>query len=216
MPRPSYTAAVPRLDFPGTTERRLLLDGLRRRPQEAAPFLLGKLLVRALGRKRLAVRIVETEAYLGADDPAAHAFRGRTRRTEPLWGPPGTFYVYFIYGMHYCLNLTCDGPGRPGCVLIRAAEPVEDSLAARACSGPGRLTRSLGIDTRLSSHHLFETGSRLWLRDGPAPARVAVTPRIGISQAAERPLRYLDADSPAVSGRRGVDLKPIPIMRGVS
>jgi len=153
------------------------------------------------GRTR-AARIVETEAYLGAADPAAHTFRGRTPRTEPLFGPPGTLYVYLVYGMHHCLNLAVDGPGTAGCVLVRAAEPLPGSgLAADACRGPGRLCRALGIDTRLSGRHLFEDDPPLTLRRGRNPARVAVSPRIGIRHAAERPLRFYDPASPAVSGR---------------
>ena len=91
------------------------------------------------------MRIVEAEAYLGAGDPAAHVFRGRTPATAPLFGRPGTVYVYFVYGMHHCLNLAVDGPDVPGCVLIRAAEPLPGSgLPADACRGPGRLCRALG------------------------------------------------------------------------
>jgi DNA-3-methyladenine glycosylase len=106
-------------------ERLRLRAGLAQPPVQAARFLLGQILIRRgrRGRPSLAARIVETEAYLGADDPAAHSFRGPTPRTRPLWGPPGTVYVYFIYGMHHCLNVTVDREGAPGCVLIRAAEP---------------------------------------------------------------------------------------------
>jgi DNA-3-methyladenine glycosylase len=190
-------------DLPSAAERRRLLAGLGQPPEAAARFLLGQVLVRRRGRRRLAARIVETEAYLGADDPAAHAFRGRTARTEPLWGPPGTLYVYFIYGMHHCLNLAVEEEGAPGCVLIRAAEPCSGSgLAADACRGPARLCRALGLDTRFSGHRLFEPGGELTLREGAPPARVGVSPRVGIRLAAERPLRFFDADSAAVSALR--------------
>ena len=165
----------------------------------AARALLGSVLTRRQGRRLLRARIVETEAYLGERDPAAHAFRGRTPRTEPLWGPPGTVYVYFIYGMHHCLNLAVDREGVPGCVLIRAAEPLDGDLAADALSGPGRLCRGLEIDTRLSGTHLFAPGAPLTLAPGTAPRRIGITPRVGISQAAERRLRFFDADSRAVS-----------------
>jgi len=187
-----------------SAEQQRLLRGLTASPERAARFLLGKLLVRRRGRRVQVARIVETEAYLGNDDPAAHSFRGRTRRTEPLWGAPGTAYVYFIYGMHHCLNVAVDRHGVPGCVLIRAAELIQGdgSLDARACSGPGRLCRTLGIDTRLSGRHVFDAGSSLELREGPRPRRVGVSPRIGIRRAAERPLRFFDRDSPAVSGSR--------------
>lgn len=178
-------------------------DGLRALLSLPAPraarALLGTVLERRRGRHRLRARIVETEAYLGARDPAAHAFRGRTGRTEPLWGPPGTVYVYFIYGMHHCLNLAVDRDGVPGCVLIRAAEPLDDGLAPGALSGPGKLCRALGIDTRLSGTHLFEPRAGLTLRPGVPPRHVLVTPRVGIRHAADRPLRFLDAESSAVS-----------------
>jgi DNA-3-methyladenine glycosylase len=155
----------------------------------------------------LAVRIVETEAYIGAADPAAHAFRGRTPRTEPLFGPPGTIYVYFIYGMHHCLNLAVDGPGVAGCVLIRAAEPLPGSgLARDACRGPGRLCRALAIDRRLSGRHLFEDDAPLTLREGARLEHLAVSRRVGIRHAAERPLRFYDPRSPAVSGPRRAEV----------
>lgn len=153
------------------------------------------------GRTR-AARIVEAEAYLGAADPAAHVFRGRTPRTAPLFGPPGTLYVYFVYGMHHCLNLAVDGPGVAGCVLIRAAEPLPRSgLRTDACRGPARLCRALSIDTRLSGRHLFERGAPLTLREGRSPRRVAVSRRVGIRHGAQRRLRFYDPDSTAVSAR---------------
>jgi DNA-3-methyladenine glycosylase len=165
----------------------------------AARALLGTVLERRCPGRRLRARIVETEAYLGTSDPAAHAFRGRTPRTEPLWGPPGTVYVYFVYGMHHCLNLAVDREGVPGCVLIRAAEPLDDDLPPLALSGPGRLCRALGIDTRLSGTHLFEPRAGLTLHPGTPPRSVLVTPRVGIRHAADRPLRFCDARSRAVS-----------------
>jgi DNA-3-methyladenine glycosylase len=158
--------------------------------------------VRRTRGRTLTARIVEAEAYLGARDPAAHVFRGRTPRTAPLFGPPGTLYVYFVYGMHHCLNLAVDGPDTAGCVLIRAAEPLPGSdLPADALRGPGKLCRALGIDTRLSGRHLFEKGAPLTLREGTPPRRVTVSRRVGIRQAAERRLRFYDPDSPAVSAR---------------
>jgi len=172
-------------------------------PEIAARALLGTLLVRRRRGREIVVRIVETEAYLGEGDPAAHAHRGRTLRTEPIFGPPGTLYVYLIYGMHHCLNFSVDADGVAGCVLIRAAEPLPGSgLEIRACSGPGRLCRTLGLDTRWSGRHLFEPGASLTLRPGRAPRRVAVSRRIGIRLATQRPLRFYDPDSPAVSARR--------------
>jgi DNA-3-methyladenine glycosylase len=180
-------------------ERMRLIEGLLQSPPAAAQFLLGSLLVRKIEGEWVPARIVETEAYLGVDDPAAHAFHGRTARTEPLWGPPGTWYVYFIYGMHHCLNVSAEALGTPGCVLIRAAEPLAASLAPMDCRGPGRLCRTLGIDRRLSGTSGFDAASGLYLREGARPARVGISPRIGIRAAADRPLRFFDAESPAVS-----------------
>jgi DNA-3-methyladenine glycosylase len=185
---------------PHGAERRRLRAGLAQPPERAARFLLGHLLVRR-GRHPLASRIVETEAYLGEGDPAAHSFRGPTPRTRPLWGPPGTVYVYFIYGMHYCLNVAVDREGAPGCVLIRAAEPLTGP-AERSLTGPGRLCRTLGLDLRDSGTDLFAPGSRLYLREGTPPRRIRVSTRVGIRRAADRPLRFYDADSPAVSPAR--------------
>ena len=191
------------MDRPSAREQRRLAAGLARDPTAAARFLLGQILVRRWGRRRLAARIVETEAYLGESDAAAHSFRGRTPRTEPLWGPAGTVYVYFIYGMHHCLNLVAESAGRPGCVLIRAAEPLPGSgLDVGDCRGPGRLCRSLKLDTQLSGKSVFDPRGELWLRAGAPPARIVTSPRIGITKAADWPLRFFDADSPAVSGPR--------------
>jgi DNA-3-methyladenine glycosylase len=189
---------------PGHAERARLLAGLAQPPPAAARFLLGQLLVRHERDRLLTARIVETEAYLGERDEAAHAYRGRTPRTAPLFGPPGTLYVYLVYGMHHCLNLAVDREGVPGCVLIRAAEPLPGSgLGPDACRGPGRLCRSLGIDRRLSGRHLFEPVPPLWLREGEPPARIGVSTRVGIRHAASRPLRFFDEASAAVSGRGG-------------
>lgn len=180
---------------------------LSRPAARAARGLIGCVLLRRVRGRMLAARIVETEAYLGTADPAAHVYRGRTPRTEPLFGPPGTLYVYFVYGMHHCLNVAVDGPDVAGCVLVRAAEPLPGSgLAKNACRGPGRLCRALSIDTRLSGHHLFERGAPLTLREGRPPRRVAVSRRIGIRHAAERRLRFYDPASPAVSAAPGAGI----------
>jgi DNA-3-methyladenine glycosylase len=185
------------------------LAGLRKAlaqpPERAARDLLGAVLVRRFDDGRtIRARIVETEAYLGAGDPAAHSFRGRTPRTAPLWGPPGTAYVYFIYGMHHCLNVAVDAAGTPGCVLIRAAEPLPGSgLAALDLRGPGRLCRALQIDTRQSGTSLFTRGGSLELLPGARPARIAVSPRVGIRLAADLPLRFFDTASAAVSRQTG-------------
>ena len=197
-------ARAPAWDAPaGPGERRRLVALLSCSPEEAARGLLGQVLVRRplrRGARAWAARIVETEAYLGAHDPAAHASHGRTSRTEPLWGAPGTAYVYLIYGMHHCLNVAVQPEGVPGCVLLRAAEPCPDSgLPPDACRGPGRLCRALRLDLGDSGASLFDPDARLWLRQGSAPARIGVSARVGIRHAADWPLRFFDRDSPAVS-----------------
>lgn len=210
---------TPPLDGPASAaERRRLVAILSRPPEEAARALLGQILVRrphAPGEPPRAVRIVETEAYLGASDPAAHAYRGRTARTEPLWGPPGSVYVYFIYGMHHCLNLAVQPTGVPGCVLVRAAEPLPgQDLAPAACRGPGRLCRALHLDVSASGASVFDPDAGLWLRAGPPPARIGVSARIGIRLASDWPLRFYDEDSPAVSGPAGFSPGTRPAGRG--
>ena len=193
--------------MPSPRERARLRALLSRPAADAARGLIGCVLVRRVRGRTLLARIVETEAYLGTSDPAAHVYRGRTPRTEPLFGPPGTLYVYFVYGMHHCLNVAVDGPGVAGCVLVRAAEPLPGSgLAPDALRGPGKLCRALGIDTRLLGQHLFERGASLTLREGTPPRRVAVSPRIGIRRAATWPLRFYDTASPAVSARPGAGI----------
>jgi DNA-3-methyladenine glycosylase len=182
-----------------------------RDPREVARDLLGKLIVRKKGKQVLAGRIVEVEAYLGADDAAAHAASGRTARNEVLWGPPAHAYVYFIYGVHYCLNISCLPDGEAGCVLIRALEPVrgikemarargvhefhEGSISdlRKLLTGPGRLCQALGITRpRDNGKDMASPKSDLQvLQDGFTPAEIAVTPRIGISKSAEMPLRYV-------------------------
>ena len=186
-----------------------------RDPRRVARALLGKVLLRRSGRRLRAGRIVEVEVYLAEKDPAAHAFRGPTPRNRVLFGPPGHAYVYLIYGNHFCLNVSCLPPGNAGCVLLRALEPVAGlkqmararkvSLEGRSAlrsltSGPGRLCQALGI-TRARDNGKDFTASDLEIADdGFRPRRIAVTPRIGIRKAADRPLRYLIAGNPFVSG----------------
>jgi len=188
-----------------------------RDPRHVSRNLLGKVLVRRQGRKLLAARVVEVEAYLGIDDPAAHSAAGRTARNAVLFGPPGHSYVYFIYGNHYCFNVSCLPDGQAGGVLFRALEPllgIEAMAKARGVSieepgdlrkltsGPGRLAEALGITRpRDNDKDLTSLKSDLWVADdGYRPRRVAVTPRIGITKAADRPLRYLITENRFVSG----------------
>ena len=126
---------------------------------ELAPDLLNKVLVHDdPSAGRLAVRLVEVEAYLGGRDPASHAYRGLTPRTAPMFGPPGRSYVYFVYGMYHCLNVVTEREGIAGAVLLRGAEPVAgfDDLAPRALAGPGKLARSFGLTTAHTNLDLVE------------------------------------------------------------
>ena len=187
--------------FPPAAERRRLLDLLAHPPPEAARLLLGTVIVRGQGRDVRAARIVETEAYLGEEDPAAHAFRGRTARTAPLWERPGTIYVYFIYGMYYCLNFAVDRAGTAGCVLVRAAEPAGRSRSRRGDRARPALSRP-GHRHRPERGPPFDPSHALYLREGVGPRRIGVTTRVGIRLAADWPLRFFDADSAAVSIHR--------------
>jgi DNA-3-methyladenine glycosylase len=188
-------------------------------PRKVARALLGKLLIRKTPRGILAGRVVETEAYLGEGDAAAHAAAGRTARNFVLFGPPGHAYVYFIYGNHFCLNVSCLPEGVPGCVLFRALAPgagIEEMAKARGIevrrdsdlrkisSGPGRLSEALGITRkRDNGKSLVSAKSDLQLvDDGYRVRRAAITPRIGITKSAAEPLRYLIAGNPFVSGGR--------------
>jgi len=163
-----------------------------------ARALLGQVLTVERGGHRLEARIVETEAYLGEEDLACHASRGRTRRTETLYGRPGTAYVYLIYGMYHLFNVVALDEGEPHAVLVRGVEPLT-SLPART-DGPGRLTRALGID--LSHNGVSLQGPPITIRPGDAPAEVAVDARVGVDYAGvwkDAPLRFMDAASACLS-----------------
>jgi DNA-3-methyladenine glycosylase len=170
-----------------------------------ARALIGMHLVHDDGRAVRSGRIVETEAYLGPADRAAHSSRGRTPRTEVMFGPPGHAYVYFIYGVWNCLNVVTGPAGVPHAVLLRALEPLA-GLAERTC-GPGLLCRALHIDRTLNGADL--RGEALWLEApaaGAARGQIARSPRIGIDYAGEwahRPWRFFERASPFVSTAAG-------------
>jgi len=188
-----------------------------RDPRRVARELLGKVLVRPEQHGPLTARIVEVEAYLGERDPAAHAAAGKTLRNAVLFGPPGHAYIYFIYGNHYCLNVSCEPEGKAGSVLFRALEPltgIETMARSRGIelrtskdwrnltSGPGRLCQAFGITrTRDNACDLTSDASSLWLGDdGSRICGIVVTPRVGIVKAADKPLRYVLAGNRFVSG----------------
>jgi DNA-3-methyladenine glycosylase len=176
---------------------------------DLARALLGTLLVSSDEAGRCAGRVVETEAYLGPMDRASHARAGLTRRTAPMFGPPGHAYVYLVYGLHECLNVVAAEDGAAAAVLIRALEPVEGlelmrrrrgrpaDPEHRLCAGPARLAQALGVKRQLSGHDLT-AGRRLWLEAGAGAApdddQVSVGPRIGVAYADEpwatAPLRF--------------------------
>jgi DNA-3-methyladenine glycosylase len=179
-----------------------------------AKDLLGKVLVHRTSRGTAAGMIVETEAYIGEDDPACHAAPGPTTRNQPLYGPPGIAYVYLNYGIHYLVNAVTESEGSPAAVLVRALEPIDGidlmtrrrrngraDIASNLCRGPGNLTQALGIT--LAENRLDLTSSRLTIEDrGVVPPHVAWGPRIGIRHGTDRPWRCWIAGHPCVSGPR--------------
>lgn len=178
-------------------ERALLSRAYFNRPTvQVARSLVGKYLVRSIEGRELAGKIVEVEAYVGPQDKACHASKGRTKRTEVLYGPPGLAYVYLIYGMYHCLNVVTEREEFPAAVLIRAIE-VEGELI----DGPGRLCRALQIDRTLNRYDMT-SGDRLWFEDRAvrtSRSSIATFPRIGVDYAglwARKPWRFrLDGTS---------------------
>jgi DNA-3-methyladenine glycosylase len=197
-----------------------------RDPRKVGRDLLGKILVRREGKNLLTARIVEVEAYLGLKDPASHSFSGRTSRNSVLFGPPGRAYVYFIYGNHFCLNVSCLPDGEAGGILFRAVEPltgIEQMADARGItingpkdlrnltSGPGRLADAFDITrVRDNDKDLTSVASDLYIVDDGSPRpRVLATIRIGITKAAELPLRYLIVGNAFVSGPKRLNVKAV-------
>ena len=185
----------------------------RRLPRDAAAlarFLIGKLLVRRIGAKRLVGRIVETEAYL-ADDPASHSFAGPTARNGAMYLRRGHAYIYRIYGLHWCLNVSAGDEGEGSAVLLRALEPLEgiaemQRLRGRTgirdlARGPGRLADAFAIDKALDGADLCAKGP-LWLANASSRAAIGASVRIGISRAADLQLRFYERHSAYISGPR--------------
>lgn len=180
-----------------------------RDPITVARALLGKLLVRDDGAQLLAGRIVETEAYLAAADPASHSYRGQTPRNTAMFGPPGHAYVYAMH-RYYCLNVVTEGEGAPSAVLLRAVEPLQGMEAmfprrgttryVDLTSGPGKLCQAFAIDRSLDRWNLAR-GQRLWLADPASETDIDIvaTPRIGVTSAQNLPLRFCDAASACLS-----------------
>jgi len=177
---------------------------------DVARDLLGKLLVREVEGKRLVGRIVEVEAYRGRDDPASHAYRGRTKRNEVMFGKPGLAYIYLAYGVNWCLNITSEPEGEPAAVLIRAVEPlegIEEMMANRQVSnlknltnGPGKLTKAFKIDGSLNGWDVTK-GEILYIvyPDEEEEFEIGVSARIGIKVGLDKPWRFFIKNNPFVS-----------------
>ncbi|MGY1754566.1 DNA-3-methyladenine glycosylase [Blastococcus sp. SYSU D01042] len=179
-----------------------------------APSLLGCWVVTDRPEGQVALRLTEVEAYSGeGEDPASHAHRGPTPRAAIMFGPPGRLYVYFSYGVHWCANVVVGPEGRGSAVLLRAGEVVVGEPIARTrrpaarvardlARGPARLTQALGIGPDDRGADLLDPSSAVRLHRGPQPEAVSAGPRVGISQAAELPWRFWEADAPSVSAFR--------------
>lgn len=181
----------------------------------AAVRLLGCTVEADTPEGTVAVRLVEVEAYRGADDPASHSFRGPTARNAVMFGPPGHLYVYFVYGMHFCANVTCLDDGDAGAVLMRAGEVTSDLAVARArrptarrdadlARGPARLASLLGLRREHNGLDVTDRASPVRVVAGPPvdPAAVRTGPRVGVAAAHRTPWRFWIDGSPAVSPYR--------------
>jgi DNA-3-methyladenine glycosylase len=212
-----------RISSAGSLRRGLPREFYDRDPRKVSRELLGKILIRRDGRRLRTGRIVEVEAYLGKDDPASHSFAGRTLRNAVMFGPPGIAYIYFIYGNHFCLNVSCLADGVAGGILFRALEPltgIEAMALSRGISiadardlrkltsGPGRLAEAFDITReRDNGKDLTSARSDLFIADdGYCVRRILTTPRIGITKAADRPLRYVIVGNEFVSGPKSLAL----------
>jgi DNA-3-methyladenine glycosylase len=199
---------------------RLARRFLARPSTVVAPELLGHVLARRLPDGAvLRARIVECEAYQQGD-PASHSFRGPTPRNEVMFGPAGHLYVYFTYGMHWCMNIVTGRLGEGSAVLLRAGEPLDgvSEMARRRgrdrvqdlCAGPAKWTQAFGVDRACNGEDLVR-GRELWLERGspPPPALIEVTPRVGLTVAIDRPWRFVVAGSPWASRRSAAGPPPI-------
>ena len=186
------------------------LDFLQGSAEEVAPRLLGCLLVRELDGQRLVGRIVEVEAY-DQTDAASHSYKGQTARTQIMFGPAGHLYVYFTYGMHYCMNIVCGPEGHGAAVLIRAIEPLEGEIAmvhnrggrsgVEVSNGPAKVCQALAIDTNWNGHNVDNEPLCLVQQPALETAEIIQTTRIGISRAVDVPWRFYIRNNPYVSKR---------------
>lgn len=183
------------------------LNFLKGIASEVAPRLLGCVLEREIDGKTVGVRIVETEAY-DQTDVASHSYKGKTQRTEVMFGPAGNLYVYFTYGMHYCCNIVVGDDGYGAAVLIRAVEPLDgteiiekrrNKTGADATNGPAKLCQALGIDKQMNGHDLSRGTLKLVPQDALTNDQITQTTRIGISQGKDVPWRFYITGNPYIS-----------------
>jgi len=189
-------AAAPLLNQPKLTRAFYAQDDCA----QVAQQLLNKILVVNHQGTLQAGRIVETEAYLGPKDLAAHSARGRTPRTQVMFGPPGHAYVYLIYGIHHCMNVVTEADGHGAAVLLRALEPVQN--LDDNTRGPGRLCKAMGIDLAFYGHDLCGNSLYIAHSDNPVPISIAARPRVGVDYAgewADKPLRFYIKDNRYIS-----------------
>ena len=189
-----------------------------------APLLLGAILTSDIGESRVVARITEVEAYEGSLDPASHAYRGPTKRNAVMFGEAGHLYCYFVYGMHWCANVTCQEPGTAAAVLLRAADIVEGEPVARTrtatampaaklASGPARLARSLGLTGSHTGLDLLAADSPVRITALHPPADYRSGPRVGVAAAAEHPWRFWLPAAASVSAYRPGGRKRLPARR---
>jgi DNA-3-methyladenine glycosylase len=189
-------------------------------PEEAAPHLLGSVLVSEIGGRTVKARVTEVEAYKGSDDPASHAFRGRTGRNGSMFERPGTLYVYRSYGIHWCANVAAGPEGVGWGILFRSGEIVDGIGIARRrrgrdddlATGPGKLTQALGVDASHDGTYLLDGTSPVRIEAGTSPELVMATPRVGISRAVDLPWRFVEVTA---AGRpaRGAETSRLPSSR---
>jgi DNA-3-methyladenine glycosylase len=178
-------------------------------PEEAAPQLLGSLLVSEIGGRTVKARVTEVEAYKGSDDPASHAFRGRTGRNGSMFERPGTLYVYRSYGIHWCANVAAGPEGVGWGILFRSGEIVDGIGVARGrrgrdhdlATGPGKLTQALAVDASHDGTYLLDDTSPIRIEAGAPPELVMATPRVGISRAVDLPWRFVEVTQRGSGGR---------------
>ncbi len=190
-------------DGSGVLDEMGLAELLSQEPELAAPYLLGSYLVSTIGGGVVRARVTEVEAYKGSDDPASHAYGGRTQRNDSMYQRAGTLYVYLSYGIHLCANVAAGPDGVGWGILFRGAEIVEGAGIARSrrgrqanlSDGPGKLTQALGVEAEDDGLYLLDDSSPIHLEPGITPEVVVATPRVGISKAKDRPWRFVEVSA---------------------